>query len=162
MRKLWLTGLVLCACGGAQAEVPAPKAPAPKARKAAAPEEPAPPPGALWRSDVTDALDAGLGVFLQRVSVEPQVRGGRFYGWRIVELRPADWWEGVDLEPGDVVTQVNGMEIERETEAFAAFESVRTTDKLRVSYRRGGEDRSLVYRIIDRKAKSARAEPKKK
>jgi hypothetical protein len=112
-------------------------------------ERPAPPKGSLWRKDVQEVVDQGLGYFLQRVSVDADVHNGRFKGFRIVELAPPDFWQGVDLQPGDVVTQVNGMPIERETEAYAAFESLRSATELRVTFLRNGQQRHLVFAIVE-------------
>jgi S1-C subfamily serine protease len=125
-------------------------APAP-AKVAAAPEVKAP-PGALFRQDVNRTVDEGLGYFLQRVSVDADLAEGKFRGFRIVELRPAEYWQGVDLKPGDVVTQVNGMPIERDIDAYQAFQSLRSADALRVTLMRGGVQRDLVYSIVDRDA----------
>jgi S1-C subfamily serine protease len=112
--------------------------------------KPTAPPGSLWREDVNFAVDEGLGYFLQRVSVEPEIIAGKFQGFRIVDLRPTDFWQGVDLKPGDVVTQVNGMPIERDIDAYEAFQSLRAAPALRVSLVRGGMKRELVYSIVAR------------
>lgn len=121
------------------------------------------PPGALWRKDVDQVLDAGLGLFLQRADLKPQLHEGTFVGFRVVELRPPAWWQGVDLLVGDVVTKVNGMPIEQPTDAHAAFESLRKSDKLVVSYLRADQPRELTYTIIDKpgtpKAPAAAAAP---
>jgi type II secretory pathway component PulC len=103
----------------------------------------------LHRSDVVGIIDSGFGSFLQRVQVEPSLADGRFRGWTIVDLRPTAFWDAVDLKPGDVVTSVNGLPIERETEAFDAFQSLRTADALAVAYVRGGTERTLSYRIVN-------------
>jgi len=108
------------------------------------------PPGALWRRDVDAALEAGLGRFLQHADLEPEVQAGTFVGFKVVELRPPAWWQGIDLVPGDIVTQVNGMPIEQPTEAHAAFESLRKSDKLVVKYVRRGEPRELTFTILDK------------
>jgi S1-C subfamily serine protease len=121
----------------------------------------APPPGALFRKDVSETVDEGLGYFLQRVSVDPSIVDGKFKGFRIVELRPAEYWQGVDLKPGDVVTQVNGMPIERDIDAYQAFEALRGASELRVSFVRGGAPRELVYAIVDQGGK-APAKPAEK
>jgi type II secretory pathway component PulC len=103
----------------------------------------------LLRRDVVALRDAGFGRFLQQVAVEPSLDSGRFRGWTIVELRPAEFWHAVDLKPGDVVRSVNGLPLEREIEAWEAFESLRTADELTVAYQRGNAERSFRYRILD-------------
>jgi S1-C subfamily serine protease len=108
------------------------------------------PKGVLYRDEVDETVDIGLGYFLQRVDVEPALDNGHFKGFRIAALRPPDWWEGVDLEPGDVILSVNGMPIERDTQAHKAFLSLKQASELRVEYLRGGQSRTLVYRILPR------------
>ncbi len=144
----WLACGALCACER-YPESEYPSAPPPGVVVAEEDVTPAP-PGTVWRRDVNAVLDAGLGRFLQRVELEPEVEQGAFVGFRIVELRPPSWWQGVDLSPGDIVTQVNGMPIEQPTEAHAAFESLRTADKLTVRYLRAAQPRELVYSILDK------------
>jgi hypothetical protein len=103
---------------------------------------------ALQRAEVERVVDAGLGKFLSHVTLEPRLSAGKFTGWSIVALEPPDLWRGVDLRPGDVVTKINGMAIERETEAFDAFQAVRQAPALEVSYLRGTQPRSLRFEII--------------
>lgn len=94
-------------------------------------------------------MEAGLGRFLQKVDVEPSFANGRFQGFRIVELRPGSFWQSVDLRPGDVVLSLNGLPIERDKQAYDAFQTLRTAKELRVEYLRDGRPRSLVYPILD-------------
>lgn len=113
---------------------------------------PAAPHGAsttLKRAEVVAFVDAGFWSFLQQVEVEPSLDDGRFRGWLIVALRPPTFWRGVDLAPGDVVTSVNDRPIERETEAFDAFQSLKTAPALNVAYVRSGAPRRIAYRIAD-------------
>jgi hypothetical protein len=142
VRSLLLVTLLVCACGSK--ELPPPNLPP-------FPEEPAeaqrPPPGTLWREDVDHALETGLGAFLQHVAVRPYFESDRFVGWEVVDLFPPELWSDVDLRPGDVVTGVNGMPIERDYEAFAAFESLAKAQELRVGVLRQGRGHELVFRI---------------
>ncbi|HEX4475576.1 MAG TPA: hypothetical protein VH142_10895 [Polyangiaceae bacterium] len=117
------------------------------------------PPGALYREDVNATVEEGLGYFLQRVSVEAQVEDGRFEGFRIVDLEPPDFWQSVDLRPGDVVLQVNGMPIERDIDAYQAFEALKSAPALKVSYVRSGVRHELAYAIVDRVPKPAAEKP---
>jgi len=103
----------------------------------------------LHRTDVVSVVDAGFGSFLERVQVEPSLDAGRFRGWTIVELSPPAFWQMVDLKPGDVVTSVNGLPIEREMDAWTAFQSLKTASALDVAYYRAGAERKLAYRIVD-------------
>jgi hypothetical protein len=147
VRRL-ITWFVLAVCAAACAEgvaLPETRAAAPTPRRAASPRAP---PGCLWRDDLLATIKGGLGSFLQRVDVEPYLVGGKFSGFSIVALRPASYWRRVDLRPGDIVTSVNGMPIERPTQAFAAFTSLAAAQQLRVSFMRHGSARELVYRII--------------
>ncbi|HEV8551035.1 MAG TPA: PDZ domain-containing protein [Polyangiaceae bacterium] len=113
------------------------------------PPAPSGPLTTLKRTEVVSVVDAGFGNFLGQVEVEPSLDQGRFRGWTIVDLSPQSFWERVDLKPGDVVTSVNGLPIEREMDAWAAFESLKTASELDVSYYRAGAERKLAYRIVD-------------
>jgi general secretion pathway protein C len=137
---------VFFGCAGSPPEPVVPPSAPPKPVAAPAPAAPL---TTLRRPDVIGMVESGFGSFLQRVQVEPSLLAGRFRGWTIVDLRPSGFWEPVDLKPGDVVTSVNGLPIERDTEAYAAFESLRTADQLKVDYFRDGAPRSLAYPIVD-------------
>jgi hypothetical protein len=151
MRGVALVLLGLVAACGADPVVPvaAPK-PVAQAPVAAAPVAPRPPKGTLFRADVNALIDRGFPDFLQRVDVEPRLVEGQFRGWSIVNLNPTDFWSGVDLKPGDIVTRVNDLPIERETEAFDAFESLKQSDGLRVAFQRDGQNRLLEYKFVDK------------
>jgi type II secretion system protein C len=141
-------GLTLCACGSSSSAL------APATTAATAPTASAAPPlgdHAVPRSVVRAAISDGLGVFLQRVDIDdqPVMTGGKFHGFRIAGLRDPDFWAGVDLKPGDVVTAVNGMPIERPEQAQTALESLEGAKELRVAYDRDGQPHELVYAIVD-------------
>ncbi len=112
--------------------------------------EAAAPPGVVWREDVDQTVQAGLGRFLQRVVVEPSLEDGAFVGWEIRDLLPPEAWSSVDLRPGDVVTSVNGLPLEREDQAFDAFQSLLEASELRVTYLRAGQTRELLFKIQPR------------
>ena len=138
----WLVG-----CGAAPgAPVAAPQSVAQAA--VAAPAAPKPPQGALFRDDVKAFIDRGFVAFLNQVEVDPRLVDGQFRGWSIVNLNPREFWAGVDLKPGDIVLRVNDLPIERDTEAFDVFESLKESDALRVAFQRDGQNHLLEYRIV--------------
>lgn len=139
----------LCGCGGAPPPAPAKPAAAPQKKPAAAAAAPRP-SGVLYRDEVVSTVEQGLGRFLQHVELEPSLDNGRFVGFRIVRLVPDEYWRGVDLKPGDVVTRVNDRPIERDIDAYNTFVSLKAAPDLRVSYVRGSAQRQLVFEIVDR------------
>jgi type II secretory pathway component PulC len=143
--------LGLLACGGATPPPASSSSHAPPPRAAPPPTGGAPEHVLLSRTAVHAAVAQGLGAFLQHVELDdkPVFVGGRFRGFRIAALRDAVFWKGVDLKPGDVVTRINGMPIERPEQAQRAFESLEDSTELRVSYERSGEPRELSYPIVD-------------
>jgi hypothetical protein len=113
-------------------------------------KEERPPAGSIWRDELIDTLNAGLGAFLQHVEVEASLEEGRFKGFRVLQLIPPGYWDGVDLEPGDVAINVNGMPIERETDAYAAFEALRSAREIRVAVLRTGSPHETVITVVER------------
>ena len=143
--------LVLGACSGSPPRrAPAPTA-APKVEAVAPQTTSGLPAHTVARSVVRAAVARGLGAFLQHVDLDdnPVRVNGKFRGFRIAALRDADFWAGVDLKPGDVVTRVNGFPIERPEQAQTAFESLQVASELRVAYDRDGEPREIVYSIVE-------------
>ena len=154
-RALALLSLLLplapAACAAsAQAEPVAVQAPAAKTAPPAA-STPTAPTHTVSRSAVRAVVSEGLGMFLRRITLDdqPVFVGGKFHGFRIAALRDPQFWSGVDLKPGDVVTSVNGFPIERPDQAETAFESLEVASELRVAVEREGQPRELVYPIVD-------------
>ena len=140
-----LLGLFLLACGeSAPAKSPESASTAPATTAAPAPVATT----SLKRSQVKRTIAKGLGYFLQEVSVEddPVMTAGKFHGFKIKAIT-GDW--GVDLRPGDVVTRVNGMSIERPDDADAALRSLDKAKALRVDFDREGRPRTLELPIVD-------------
>jgi type II secretion system protein C len=150
-RLLLLLGVSLGGCGGgAPAAVPATAAVTPSAPVTAPPPLP---DRSLRRSVVRDAVAQGLGVLLHHVELDerPVRLDGKFHGFRIAALRDAQFWSGVDLKAGDVLTAINGFPIESPDQAQLALDSLRVASELRVSYDRDGQPREIVYAIVDDK-----------
>ena len=160
VRLLALSGLVAIGCatagdGGPQAPSTAPT----PAVVAAASTPPAPAPATctarvgadrLRRSALMRTIDAGLGAWLQTVSVDPMLDRGRFRGW-IVRALPADdaCYADVDLRANDVVTRVNGRSVEHPEDAHEVWTGLRTSRELVVDFVRNDEARTLRFTIVD-------------
>lgn len=103
----------------------------------------------IQRAALDAVLDQGLGAFLGRVTTAPSLDGNRFVGFQVVELRDATLFEGVDLQPGDVIVSVNGQSIERPDDAFTAWTGLRVASEITVAVLRDGARRDLRFPIVD-------------
>jgi type II secretory pathway component PulC len=110
------------------------------------------PPNTLRRSAVLDAVARGPAVFLQRVELDdrPVFDAGQFHGFRIAALRgDPSFWRGVDIRPGDVVTRVNGLVIQRPDDASMAMQTLEVASELVVDFDREGQPHELKFAILD-------------
>ena len=154
---------------------PSPVAPAAEAQgehliEASAPSEaaaesaaPAPTPSALpagcaarvgsdsvRRSALKRTVDAGLGRWLQTVSVDPLLARGHFRGWIIRSFNADDaCYAGVDLRAGDVVTRVNGRGVEHPEEALEVWTKLPASSELVIDFLRDGQSRKVRFGIVD-------------
>ena len=107
-------------------------------------------PGTIDRALLLTVLDGGLGRFLQGVETEPVVIDGQFVGFRLVSLFPQDArFRDVGIEPGDVVTRVNGQPIERPEQAVRVWDGLRVASELVIEYQRQGESSVVRFAIED-------------
>ena len=153
------TWLAACATAGAAGGTP-PQEPPPSAVAAAVPQPPPAAPAAacparvgadrLRRSAVVRTINAGLGTWLQTVSVDPKIDRGRFRGW-IVRSLPSDdaCFRDLDLRANDVVTRVNGRSVEHPEDAHAVWASLRTSPELIVDFTRDDQAHTLRFTIVD-------------
>ncbi len=109
----------------------------------------------LTRQGVDQTIALGLAKFLQQVRVKAAVADGQFVGWEILAFRDPQVWRGVGLMNGDIITRVNDQKVERETQAYQVFISLREADTLEVDYLRGGEKMKLSLPILGEKAQSS-------
>ena len=147
MRSLAIVMIALCfaGCGG-------PQTPASAVSRVIATSPPPPvevSEPVIHRLVLDQVLDAGLGAFLGRVGTEPSLEGNRFVGFRIVALRDATLFDGIDLRAGDVLVSVNGQPIERPEQAFSAWTSLRVASEITLAVMRDGERRDLRFPIVD-------------
>lgn len=146
---LGLFALSIPACHSESRTSARPSVPAKAPAEASPPAESvATPITELHRADVVEVVEGGLGRFLQDVEVRAVLKEERFVGFRLVRIRNVERFRGVGLEPGDVITRVNGRPIEHEGEAFDVFQSLRTAPFLELDYLRGGEKMRLSLPIV--------------
>jgi hypothetical protein len=153
MRTLTLVALVavvISGCGGSRLEPKAsPREASEMPLEESLPETVSQPLTELQRSAINRTIDEGFGRFLQRVTVEAELVDGKFVGFRIVRFTEPKDWLGVGLVPGDVVTKVNDLSIERPEQAYLAFVALSSRKSLDVVYLRSGHTMRLSLPIVE-------------
>lgn len=115
--------------------------------------DPAPAP-AQRPSDITDLGGGTYGVKRARVR-KWEDKPGRFAkvkkknaGWALkgVPDRDARW---VGFENGDIIQKVNGRSVKSESEAAAAYATMRSDKKFKVQFKRDGASRTVTLKVVD-------------
>lgn len=103
------------------------------------------PPGTIARADLDNALMRGPGWLLSKVTPEEVLRQNKFIGWRLVAF-PADW-DGSGLQPGDVVTDVNGTALERPEDLWTVWMAASEANEIKIGFERDGKPASTVLKV---------------
>lgn len=134
----WAIAFVALGC----AAPPPPKAPRPAPATASA--EPTP-EGNIARSALDDILAKGPGELTDLVPVEDAMDGNTFVGWRILAMPRG--WDEAGLQPGDVVTAVNGMSLSRPEELWNVWSMLGVASEIKIAYRRDGEHGEITLPV---------------
>jgi type II secretory pathway component PulC len=123
------------------------------------PPKPERPAGTLFRDELKQAVQAGLGHFLQKLEVRAVTRQNDlgqqvFAGFQILSLRPAESWLRFDFAPGDVVTRIDGVSVEHYDAVLPMFEGLIAKERFAVQIVRGGEEKTIFISIRERDTKS--------
>lgn len=104
--------------------------------------------GTIDRAALVAVLDAGPGAVLRHFEVAAEHDGDKFLGWRLVAVDPKHrGFDGVDLQPGDVLVALNGRSVSRPDELQAVWDGLRTADAIVADLRRGEGKLQLKWTI---------------
>ncbi len=144
---LFAVGLLCSACSGKKEPMfPEDAAKARQAELSAdSPAKEALPPGVVARRDVDNALMRGPGWLLSRIQTEEVLKQNKFIGWRLTAF-PAEW-DGSGLQPGDVITEVNGTLVERPDDLWTVWLAMADASELRLAFERDGKPAMIALKI---------------
>lgn len=148
LAQLLAPAALLVACSSTpQAQEPELGEPPPSQPEAGADQAPsaALPPGTLARAQVDQVLLRRPGWLLSRVEIEEVLRQNKFVGWRLVRM-PSDW-DGSGLQPGDVVTDVNGLSLEKPDDLWNAWLAMADATELKIAFEREGQGQTATLKI---------------
>ena len=127
-----------------QAPVPVPAAPAAGA-KAPSPEQDAATLSIL--RNYRDALQTNPRVLARVAKAEPVTEGNRQLGYRINAGNDATLLPRFGLEPGDIITTVNGVVLDNPAKGLEAVGKLGSASQVNISILRNGQPRTLSFNL---------------
>ncbi len=161
--KVWITRggerqmLELLPVGSRTRASAPPEAPVPAARAAAMPAA-APSPGPLHVTRLGDStftideagidqISKNINQFMTQVRIVPYFEGNRSAGYRIAAIRPGTAFEQLGFQGGDVLQQVNGVELSSPEKMYTIFQNLKDEKTVAVNILRQGRKNTLTYEV---------------
>ncbi len=134
---------------------------APPAAPGAAPASPASPAGGASDIRVTKLKDNVYGLdeagvahltgnfnqYLSQVRLIPYFEGNKASGYRVAAVRPGSTFEQLGFQGGDVIQQVNSLDISSPDKMFTIFQNLKDEKKVTVNILRQGVKSTITYEI---------------
>lgn len=77
----------------------------------------------------------------------PNYVDGKYHGFRMVGIRPNSLYRAIGLNSGDLVTRVNGNDIDTPNKAIQLFEELRKSPTIALDVERRGRKLTLTYKV---------------
>lgn len=119
----------------------------PRPQAASAPAVPgAPIKKTLDRREVDQAI-GDLPKLLSQARAVPVMAGGAMSGFRMDYIAPSSFYEKIGLRQGDVLKQVNGVEIRDPSTMLTLFQQLRNERTVKLDVLRNNQRATLLYDI---------------
>ena len=94
-----------------------------------------------------EQLTGNINQFMTQVRLIPFFEGNKSAGYRIAAIRPGTTFEKLGFQGGDVIQQVNGMDISSPEKLATIFQNLKDEKKVSVNILRQGQKNTLTYEI---------------
>lgn len=92
-------------------------------------------------------LSANFNQFMTQVRMVPYFEGNKAAGYRLAAIRPGTTFERLGFQGGDVLQQVNGLELSSPEKIYTIFRNLKDEKKVTVNVLRHGHKNTLTYEI---------------
>ena len=98
------------------------------------------------RAEVDSALENMSQLFTQ-IRAVPQFEGGQSIGFRLFAIRRGSLFDKIGLKNGDIITSINGTEMNDPSRAVSLLQELRDANDLSVKVIRNQQPTTLTYNI---------------
>jgi general secretion pathway protein C len=92
-------------------------------------------------------LTANINQYMTNVRLIPYFEGNRSAGYRIAAIRPGTAFEQLGFKGGDVIQQVNSVELSTPDKVYTIFQNLKDEKRVTVNILRQGQKNSITYEI---------------
>jgi type II secretion system protein C len=92
-------------------------------------------------------LTTNINQYMTQVRLIPFFEGNKSAGYRIAAIRPGTTFEQLGFQGGDVLQQVNGLDVSSPEKLYTIFQSLKDEKKVSVNILRQGQKNTLMYEI---------------
>ena len=92
-------------------------------------------------------LTTNINQYMTQVRLIPFFEGNKSAGYRIAAIRPGTTFEQLGFKGGDVLQQVNGLDVSSPEKLYTIFQNLKDEKKVSVNILRQGQKNTLTYEI---------------
>jgi general secretion pathway protein C len=92
-------------------------------------------------------LTGNINQFMTQVRLIPFFEGNKSDGYRIAAIRPGTTFEHLGFQGGDVLQQLNGLDVSSPEKLYTIFQNLKDEKKVSVNILRQGQKSTLTYEI---------------
>ncbi len=92
-------------------------------------------------------LTGNINQFMTQIRLVPFFEGNKSAGYRIAAIRPGTTFEKLGFQGGDVLQQVNGLDLSSPEKMYTIFQNLKDEKQVTVNILRQGQKSTLKYEI---------------
>jgi general secretion pathway protein C len=92
-------------------------------------------------------LTGNINQFMTQIRLIPYFEGNKSAGYRIAAIRPGTTFEKLGFQGGDVLQQVNGLDLSSPEKMYTIFQNLKDEKQVTVNILRQGQKSTLKYEI---------------
>jgi general secretion pathway protein C len=104
----------------------------------------APPPQPAQNANLREVISANASRITDIIRAVPHIEGDQMVGYRVTPARNREAFGALGLEPGDVLTEVNGTALNDPASSLQVFESLGEASMATVTVLRNGTSQAVV------------------
>ena len=101
---------------------------------------------AVKRSQMISAVK-DVNNLMKQIRIRPNFRNGKPDGLRLTGIRPNSIFYNMGLKSGDVLTGVNGKDIESVDDVFKLYQDLQSSSRIQLQIKRRGQLKTIDYHI---------------